>query len=492
MLRSRLDQLLDLAAADVGARWLRQRSDLLALADEADVQRLLRSEASDQSLVASPNGTRRISLHDVRGRTRGTLGRSNGEGNTPTLSIDVPLHDRLTGERLGVLRARLRMSDLIDIQSAGTPGAGAVLTAIDPRTGAPLLPLPFDAEYLRGDRFRWGGEEWVVQRRSITEPVLQLVAAAPLGSVAEPFAAAARRGVVALLLVAAAAVALGAVQTGRMTRSLGALAEAADSVARGELQRTVPVTSQDEVGRVADAFNTMTASLRELLRQQSQREAHALLGRFASEIAHEVRNPLTAIRLDLQMMDEHLPPGETVRELQRGALAAIGHLERTVSGVLDLARSGRVQLVSIDLRAPVQAALAAARPVFADRGVLLVSAMPETPLRVNGDAAMLQQMALNILLNAAEASETGGTTQIDARAADRDILLTVTDDGSGIPAAELARVRDPFFSTKASGTGLGLALVERIASAHGGALHIESAVGRGSRVIVRLPASGAT
>ncbi|NIP90606.1 MAG: HAMP domain-containing protein, partial [Gammaproteobacteria bacterium] len=127
----------------------------------------------------------------------------------------------------------------------------------------------------------------------LTEPALILVAAAPLSPLTAPFEAAARRGLLVLLIVAGMVMMIAVFLTARMTRSLGRLAAAAEAVSRGELDRRVEATGRDEIGQVAGAFNTMTESLRRTLRELADRQALAAVGEFAASLSHEVRNALT-------------------------------------------------------------------------------------------------------------------------------------------------------------------------------------------------------
>jgi two-component system sensor histidine kinase AtoS len=318
---------------------------------------------------------------------------------------------------------------------------------------------------------------------------LEIISAAPLAEFAAPFEAAAGQGLGLLLAVALLATVLAAVLTRRMTRSLGQLAVAADAVSRGDLAVRVPAGGGDEVGRVAEAFNGMTESLTRTLAELSQRQALAHVGSFASELAHEVRNPLTSIKLDLQHVEERLPEGSELREVQHGALDEIVRLDRTVAGVLQIARSGRITLKSMEVRGPLLAAAHAAEPLATTVGATLRVNVASAPLTVLGDVNALQQMFTNLLVNATQAVAKGGGIEVRATADADGVLVTIRDDGHGIPPEHLARVREPFFSIRSEGTGLGLAIADRIAAAHQAELTIESEVGGGTVVSVRFTRS---
>lgn len=222
--------------------------------------------------------------------------------------------------------------------------------------------------------------------------------------------------------------------------------------------------------------------------QWLQREALAEVGKFAALLAHEVRNPLTAIRIDLQRVEEELPGDSPLRVQLARALREVERLDQTVSGALRIARSGTVSSDLVDLRIPLQRAIEVARPTFDQRGAtLLLAGLDGPPVPVRGDEAALEQLFLNILLNAAQALSVRGaagvTLALEGDRADVDIW----DRGVGIPPDMLGKVFDPFYSTRKDGTGLGLAIARGIVAGHAGRLEIESPAGEGTTVSIRLP-----
>ena len=247
-------------------------------------------------------------------------------------------------------------------------------------------------------------------------------------------------------------------------------------------------TTTDEVGRVARAFNAMTESLSRTLRELSQRQALAAVGEFAASLAHEVRNPLTSIRLDLQRVEEKLADESEARVLLDRALGEIERVDRSVTGALRVARSGRIAQEPVDVRQPLEAALHSAEPEFKTRDARLAEArLGGEPIWVRGDAAALEQLFLNLLLNAGQALESGGRAGVEVKSDGGETLISIWDSGCGIALDELDKVFKPFYSTRAEGTGLGLAIAQRIAVAHGGDLSIESTPGMGTTARVRLP-----
>lgn len=497
LLRARLDETLDQAVSRIGANWLKQRSDLLFLAEDAAVQRALSSDAAplpddapgslrqlfhdlDPSIV-------RVTVEDLSGRTLWSLSRPV-EGFEPTLRHSLTINRRFPSEELGSLVVDLRFDGLLGVGSTSPPVAGMVLGAFDASSQTSLLPLPFDPRLLDASRFSWGGDDWLTARRRTSEPAMTLVAAAPLSPFAGPFEAAARRGALWLAIVASAGLVLTYLLTRRMTRSLEELVASAEAVSRGELEVQIENPGSDEIGRVARAFNTMTASLRRTLRELASRERLAAVGEFAASLAHEVRNPLTAIRIDLQRVEESLPSDSPLRKAQARALREIGRLDATVTETLDVARTGRWRPGGVELAVPLRAAAAAAEPAFAERQATLdASAVTEDGPTVSGDERALEQLFLNLLLNAARALGAGGRAWIELEERDGRTIVSVHDTGIGIEPDVIDRIFDPLYTTRADGTGLGLTVVRRIVDDHEGEIVIDSEVGVGTTVRVTLP-----
>jgi signal transduction histidine kinase len=510
-LRARLDTTLSRAANQVGTVWTSDRSALYDLAQDSIVRGLLVSadrrstaitlEATAREFAALRSTTQLILIRDSAKAPRWVV--AANEKGAPTLlpagdslkvgggsvgdvfAARIPIRRRFQGDTLGWVDARFRIASLIQGWTGGIAGASAVMTLVDRATGAMASPLPFDAALLQGDRFRWGGDEWLTQSRQIDDPFIEIVAAAPLTSFMEPFDRAAKTGAIALAIVTFAALFLVTLLTRRVTGRLVALADAADAVAAGDLDRRVESATRDEVGRLAIAFNTMVESLRRTLAQLSQRQAVAAVGEFASALAHEVRNPLSAIRLNLQHVEERLDGHTALGEPVRHALRDIARLENTVASALRLARTGTMAMDTLALAAVIDSAVRVARPEALRRGIDLDAAdLPR--LEVRGNAAALEQLFLNLVLNGIEAAPRGGRVGVEVRAVGSDVDVRVWDTGPGFSAEGRERAFEPFFTTKAEGTGLGLSVAKRIATAHGGHVSIEAAEGR-TTVIVRLP-----
>ncbi|MGD2123412.1 MAG: ATP-binding protein [Gemmatimonadota bacterium] len=521
ILRERLEISLTEIAEDVGLRWLVVRGEILRIAELPEVHQGLREDRASgavlpqEETLLSPRetpsaGSPPQALERLFAELEGSVGAISildrdgaslwrypaqgdptgglSSGGVRPLPVRLGVFNLASGDRLGTLEVDLPLSTLLSGSATWGGVAGSLLGAFEPNTGASLLPLSIDPFLLREEQFRWREETWLSVRRSLEEPPLELVLAAPVTPFVAPFQESAQRNLWILGGVTLLVLALAAALTRGTTRDLSRLAEAAEAVARGDLDREVGSKGRDEVGRVGRAFNTMTESLRNTLQELSQRRALAAVGEFAASMAHEVRNPLTSIRFDLQRMEEKLPDDEETSQLMARTIRKIDALNGSVTGALQVARSGSVKLEPMDLRTPLRAAIQMALPTFQERGADLDAAGAEgEPIEIRGDASALERLFLNLLLNAAQALEDGGRANVSVKPSDEEVRILIQDDGKGMEAEVLDRIFEPFFSSRPEGTGLGLPIAHRIAQAHVGDLSVESEAGIGTTVTVRLP-----
>jgi signal transduction histidine kinase len=226
---------------------------------------------------------------------------------------------------------------------------------------------------------------------------------------------------------------------------------------------------------------------RELEREFAHREALAAVGEFASELSHEVRNPLTSVRLDLQRVEESLDRPDAVRGIISRVLRQIDRMDRAVTGPLRVARGGSIEAKPVDLREVLESAGRAAEPEMAQRGARSsLDVDPPGTFRINGDAGALEQLFLNLLLNAAQASAPGGLVRVSARQWNGGVEVKIEDEGRGMTPDELSRIERPYRSSRKDGTGLGLKIARRVVASHGGVMEVNSIAGVGTTVSVKL------
>jgi two-component system sensor histidine kinase BaeS len=282
---------------------------------------------------------------------------------------------------------------------------------------------------------------------------------------------------------------VGSIQARRIVAPVRALADAARRVAGGEFAQ-IPVTSQDELGEMALAFNTMAAELK---------QQHTLRRRVMADIAHELRTPLSVLQIDLESIEDGLaePTPEVVTRLQE----EVALLNRLVADLrmLSLAEAGELQLEvqPVDVGHLVQTAVDRVRGAAQEKGVSLTSELPEGLPAVAGDEQRLSQVLSNLLSNALRHTAPGGQIAIAAEQVDGDdVRIAVQDNGEGIPAEELPHVFERFYRTDharsrdTGGSGLGLAIARSLVEAHGGQIGVESVEGEGSTFALSLPVSG--
>lgn len=230
---------------------------------------------------------------------------------------------------------------------------------------------------------------------------------------------------------------------------------------------------------------------RERLRRMSRADRLATVGELAAGAAHEIRNPLTAVRSSLQYLESKSADEET-RRLLATALRETSRINETVSALLAFSRPSETVKERFDLRDVLGEGLDLIAYEASSRRIVLVRDFSE-PLPVRGDRSQIKQLFLNLYLNAVQAMPAGGTLRVEARGTDGPkITVSVADTGEGIPEDRLDRIFDPFFTTKTNGTGLGLSICEHIVKTHDGDIAVRSKTGRGTTMTVSLPRTAKT
>jgi two-component system sensor histidine kinase PilS (NtrC family) len=219
-----------------------------------------------------------------------------------------------------------------------------------------------------------------------------------------------------------------------------------------------------------------------------QRQNHlASLGELSAGLAHEIRNPLAALSGAVQMLSAAPASTEDSRLLAL-VIRESAHLGKLVSDFLTFARPPPPVLREGDLGSLVQECCDAFEPGAAAQGCKLVRHIQRA--RCHFDPDQMRQVIDNLLRNALEATGSGGKIEVSVEARAEGCAVIVEDDGPGVPQDAMAHLFEPFFTTKEKGTGLGLALVARIAGAHGGSVDLEVSANKGARFVVSLPGAG--
>ena len=242
-------------------------------------------------------------------------------------------------------------------------------------------------------------------------------------------------------------------------------------------------------GRLAQAKAQLREDAATIQRQQealavSQRAAFeneklAAIGRLAAGIAHEVRNPLGVIRASAAMVREHFAAGDDAHRACGFILDEIDRLDGLIAALLAFARPTPLRVRPAALGELVARATTLADEALRKRDAHLEARLPAPGTELSVDPDLISQLLLGLVTNAAEAIAPGGRVELRARLEPAALVVAVADDGPGVPEADRTRVFEPFYTTKASGTGLGLAMAERIARAHGGELRVVQGAGAG-------------
>jgi signal transduction histidine kinase len=261
--------------------------------------------------------------------------------------------------------------------------------------------------------------------------------------------------------------------------------------ATGDLTRKIALRhgnrwDDDDARLVATTFNTLTDSIARFQREMSQKERLTALGRLSTVIAHEVRNPLMIIKGALHNLRQPNAPPETIREAVGDIDEEVARLNRIVNEVLDFARPIRFELSQTDLNAVCRESAAAATASGPAADVVL--RLDEALGPVTTDAERLRLALVNMLVNARHAANGhDARVVLSTRVIGDRVRISVADKGSGIAPADLARIFDPYFTTKRGGTGLGLPIAKNIVEGLGGTIAVTSMPGSGTEVLIDLP-----
>jgi len=321
--------------------------------------------------------------------------------------------------------------------------------------------------------------------------------AVPAGQIAPSALSPTWFAVLAIALVASAVASALLVRSA--TAPIHRLTDAARRWAREELGHRVPVRGGEEFEDLGQALNQMAAAMQrrvEMTRLRAdehlaQAERLATVGRLAAGVAHEINNPLSGILLYSDLLLETTPSDDPRRETLAKIATQASRAREIVKGLLDFARENPPCVERLDLNRVVADVLALTERQADSLNVQVRTELGAVPLWVRGDAGQLQQVFVNIVMNALDAMSSGGTLTVRSGFAERAGLCRVafSDTGPGIPEADMARLFDPFFTTKevGKGVGLGLAISYGIVQQHGGEIEVQSAAGVGSTFRVLLP-----
>jgi signal transduction histidine kinase len=282
------------------------------------------------------------------------------------------------------------------------------------------------------------------------------------------------------------------------TRPLGDLSEAARRVAAGDLEVQVPSAGRDAIATLSRTFNEMVNRLRENRRLEERlhfAERSTALGRLASAVAHEIRNPLNFINLSIDHVRERLHPEdprqkEDFDRILGSVKSEISRLNRLVGDFLSFGKPMRLHPRACSLERVLHEVAALVDHKAKDQSISLAFAAEPGLPEVVADPELLKTCFLNLLINAVDAMPQGGELKVSLTKTGtrpEEIVIAVSDTGQGMSPEDVRTAFEPYFSTKETGLGLGLALTHKIVTDHGGTIVLESTLGQGTTATIKLP-----
>ena len=273
----------------------------------------------------------------------------------------------------------------------------------------------------------------------------------------------------------------------RVLAPLAAVTARATAVAGGDLTPRPVVASNDEIGELAATFEAMVSNIARANAELLAAERLATIGKMAAHVTHEIRNPLSSLALNVELLEEELPDDSEARNLLRAVKNEVDRLTALSERYLSVARRKPPRVEKEDIAQICRDALDFMRGDLARHGIAVTLELePDLPA-VSVDEGQIRQALYNLMRNARDAMPSGGNVVISARREGEGVEMTIDDEGGGIDPAARERLFEPFFTTKGHGTGLGLVITREIVEAHGGRIWCEPRETRGTRFAIFLP-----
>jgi len=245
-----------------------------------------------------------------------------------------------------------------------------------------------------------------------------------------------------------------------------------------------------ELERTTAELRRAHHELQQSFEQLKRAEQLSAVGQLAAALAHEIRNPLASIEGAADLVQRATPQDAPEQEFLSIIKKECRRLSGLLRNLLDLARARPVQLRPAAVRVVLDSAVGLAQPTAEQHRVQLVVDAPDTLPEIEADPEQLQQVLLNLTLNAIQAMPEGGTVRLAGRRVGEQVAIDVIDEGTGIPEEDLPKIFSPFYTTKPGGTGLGLAVAQQIVAQHGGTIEARRNATRGMTFTILLPLSG--
>lgn len=556
LLEAQTSEVAHQVASELTARHDLRLSELLLLVENAETQSLYRARAGGSPAVVDSvrqqveiflsdawrrfgGSYRKIEFLDREGRSVYSLGtpvatpHTGVSAETPDLThtahLMVPVQDLETGEGTGLLEADVRLQAILPVDALEARFGHAGYTVVVDRREAEVLHHPSRSLVNQPLASLVGSGAWdigfelfardsgsftfsesdstrIASFVSLQEPPWTVVSTAAVEEFAQPFRGTRRGDLLIVLALAALAGVAFLITTRRATASLQSLTEASERVGRGDLDPPLPPPGPDEVGRLSSAFRLMVGQVREMLHRVEETRQMAVMGELASHVSHQIRNPLTSIKLNLQGLEEEAEAGgmsgTSARSL-RICLREVAHLEEAVRRILDLARTHPPKRVETSVHHVISDSVELLQSQLDAGSVRIETMLHAGEDRVLADPEELKNVFVNLLVNAQEAMPEGGVVHITTEnpleaesgknpevGSEKTIRIRVRDEGPGVQEDIQEQIFRPFVTTKPEGTGFGLAVARLTVQEHHGEIRLDSGGDPGSGEVSGWDQSG--
>jgi signal transduction histidine kinase len=435
--------------------------------------------------------------------------RCDQTGGSRSVTISVPLSGRrfalaevwvadlLTPDAIGRARA-VRVLERPDGRVLYSRDCTELTSGASPLAASALAALAAGPSRMDGFRFNDRAGEWNLGsiRATPTGRFLTVASANVHGLLAPLSRMEAWYWFFVLTLTISTALAF-SLLLGRVTHSLNELTRAAGRIGEGDFQPWLPPPGNDEVGRLTLAFSDMLERVRRTMEHVDQNGRLAVVGQLSSYLAHEIRNPLTSIKMNLQRLERNARSGRMPADCEDAveiSLREVDRLAGSVTSILQLGRADQGPREIVSLHAVIEEAADLLRGELQRSGISVSVELDASADRVVAGLGQLKGVFLNLMMNALEAQPLGGRLELRSELQTGPdgspvVAVHVRDYGHGVPKSVRDRIFEPFFTTKPSGSGIGLAVVARTLRDSGGEIHLEDlpVSEDGAEFVVTLP-----
>jgi signal transduction histidine kinase len=272
----------------------------------------------------------------------------------------------------------------------------------------------------------------------------------------------------------------------RLIRPIIQLKEDVDKIADQGLDIEIQTGRSDEIGKLSTAFNDMVVKLRKSFAERDRLSRLAATGELSATLAHEIKNPLNAISGAASYIGKNFR-GSLIKDFVKIINEEVGRINKLTTSLLNFAKPLKPEPAPTDINRLAEETAALMRQECEERGLKLETVLQEGMPEVSLDYGQIKQVLINLILNSFDAVGQDGVIKVSTGSSDSRVFLAVEDNGVGIPEGEFENIFNPFHTTKARGTGIGLAISKKAVTEHGGDITVKSEEGKGSVFTISLP-----